>query len=290
MGALGDAAMTNRIFVAAVAALAWLLPIAAQSSNSIPTSQKVIKNPTEYSAYIHALGLKDPARKAAAFESFVAHYPHSIVKIEALEQAMAAYQRLGNAEKVQSLAGRILQIEPDDARALAIDVFIKRSEAGQGNKAASASLGPEAERGIRSVAHWSKPSGMGNAEFKNLRLQMASIFQGAAGFAALQAKDYGKAREHYRKAIRLSPNNLSDVYQLGVAELQMKPLDSAGFWHVARALKLASGKAAAQKAILRYGKAMYVRYHGSEEGWSAIVVAAAKHASPPHGFSIKPAH
>lgn len=145
------------------------------------------------------------------------------------------------------MAERILQIEPDEARALAIDVFIKRSEAGRGNKAASASLGPEAERGIRSVARWQKPSGMGNAEFKNLRLQMTSIFQGAAGFAALQAKDYGTARAHYRKAIRVSPNNLQDVYQLGVTELQMKPLDSAGFWHIARALKLASGNTAAQK-------------------------------------------
>lgn len=93
--------MTNRNFVAAVAALAWLLPIAAQSSNSIPTSQKAIKNPTEYHTYIHALGLKDPAQKAAAFESFVAHYPHSIVKVEALEQAMGAYQQLGNAAKVE---------------------------------------------------------------------------------------------------------------------------------------------------------------------------------------------
>lgn len=282
--------MTKRVLIAALAALAWLLPIIAQSSSATPTSQKVIKNPVEYHTYIHALGLKNPAQRAPAFESFVAHYPRSIVKVEALEQAMAAYQQLGNAAKVKGLAERILQIEPDNTRALAIVVFIKRSEAVQGNKAALAVLGPESERGLKSVAHWPKPEDMGEAEYKKLRLQMISIFEGAAGFAALQAKDYGKAREHYRKAIAINPNDLPTLYQLGIAELQMKPLDTAGFWHVAHAFKLASGRAAAQKAILGYGKAMYVRYHGSEEGWDAIVVAAAKHASPPHGFSVKPAH
>lgn len=282
--------MANRVLVSAVAALAWLLPLIAQSSSATPTSQKVIKNPAEYNTYVHALELKNLAQKAAAFESFVAHYPHSIVKREALEQAMAAYQQLGNAAKVESLADKILQIEPDNARALAIVVFIKRSKATQGDKVASAALGPESERGLKGVAHWPKPEGMGAAEFKKLRRQMTSIFEGAAGFAALQAKDYGKAREHYRKAITAEPNDLPNAYQLSIAELQMKPLDTAGFWHVARALKLASGRAAAQKAILGYGKAMYVRYHGSEEGWDAIVVAAAKQAIPPRGFSVKPAH
>lgn len=282
--------MKNMILVTVVAALACLLPIAAQSSNSIPTSQKVIKSPAEYHAYMHALGLKKPAQKAVAFESFIARYPSSVVKREALEQAMAAYQQLGNSAKVKSLAERILQIEPDNPRALAIDVFIKRNEAAHGNKAALAALGPASERGLRSAARWHKPQGMSDAEFKTLRRQMDSIFHGAAGFAALQAKDYGKAREHYRKAVALSPNDLQNVYQLGVAELQAIPLDTSGFWHIARALKLASGRAAAQAAILRYGKATYIRYHGSEEGWDAIVVAAAKRSALPHGFSVKPAH
>ncbi len=74
-----------------------------------PTSQKVIKDPAEYNAYITALNTTDPAAKAAAMEAFVTQYPNSIVKIDALEQAMAAYQQANNQQKVE--AG--CQADPD---------------------------------------------------------------------------------------------------------------------------------------------------------------------------------
>jgi hypothetical protein len=55
--------------------------------------QKTIKDPAEYNAYIAALNINDPKQKAAAMEAFVSQYPNSVVKIDAMEQAMAAYQR-----------------------------------------------------------------------------------------------------------------------------------------------------------------------------------------------------
>src|SRR5215467_7221351 len=94
-------------------------PGAAEQSGT-PTSQKVIKDPAEYNAYITALNTTDPAAKGAAMEAFVAQYPNSIVKVEALEQAMGAYEAAKNQQKVQQLAGSILQIEPNNVRALAI--------------------------------------------------------------------------------------------------------------------------------------------------------------------------
>jgi len=68
-------------------------PAAGESQANVPTSQKVIKDPAEYNAYITALNTTDPAAKGAAMEAFVAQYPNSIVKIDALEQAMGAYQQ-----------------------------------------------------------------------------------------------------------------------------------------------------------------------------------------------------
>ncbi len=123
----------------------------------------------------------------------------------------------------------------------------------------------------------------------NLRKQMASIFQGAAGFAALQAKEYPAARDHYMKAVENDATSLQDVYQLAVADLEMKPLDPNGFWYVARAFQLAQGNAAGQKSIQDYGKAKYRRYHGGEDGWDQLIAAAAKQADRPSDFSIKPA-
>src|SRR5216684_1542824 len=93
-----------------------------------PQSQKTIKDTGEYNAYIAALNTQDPAAKAAAMEAFLKQYPASIVKMEALEQAMGAYQQAGNAAKVQSTASLILELEPDNVRALAILAYIKRAQ------------------------------------------------------------------------------------------------------------------------------------------------------------------
>ena len=123
-------------------------PAAGDSQANVPTSQKVIKDPAEYNAYITAQNTTDPAAKGAAMEAFVAQYPQSIVKIDALEQAMCAYQQVSaqpgpnqaaSQQKVEQLARQILTIEPNNVRALAIVVFLER---GQIKDAATRSQGP----------------------------------------------------------------------------------------------------------------------------------------------------
>jgi hypothetical protein len=112
---------------------------------------------------------------------------------------------------------------------------------------------------------------------------MSKIFNGALGFAAIQAKDYVAARDAYLQA---DPANLQDIYQLGIAELEMSPVDPHGFWHIARAIRLAKAQklADAVKSIDAYGRAKYKRYHGSEDGWDALVEQAAATGLPPKDF------
>jgi len=74
------------------------------------TNRKVIKDAVEYNAYISALNTHDPVQKAALMEAFVNTYPQSAVKIDALEQAMAAYHLAGNTAKVEDTANRLLNL------------------------------------------------------------------------------------------------------------------------------------------------------------------------------------
>jgi tetratricopeptide (TPR) repeat protein len=254
-----------------------------------PAGQKVIKDPAEYNAYIAALNTSDPAQRAAAMEAFLSQYPVSVVKTEALEQAMAAYQQAGNVAKVTSTANHILELDPGNVRALAIVTFLNRALASQGDAKAVAEVRVDSEKGLKALSAWQKPEGTSDAEFEKMRQQMAVIFHGAAGFAALQAKDYPAARDHYMQSIESDPNNLQDVYQLSIAELEMKPLDSNGFWYVAKAFQLAQGNAAAQKSIDAYGKAKYRRYHGGDDGWDQLIAATANQPGRPADFSVKPA-
>jgi hypothetical protein len=132
---------------------------------------------------------------------------------------------------------------------------------------------------------------MTDAEFKTMRDQVAKIFYGAAGFAALQSKDFGQARNYYLKAVEIDPTELQDVYQLSVAELQMSPIDVNGFWYLAKAYHLSTGNSAAQQSVAQYGKAKYHKFHGGDDGWDQILASGEKETAPPKDFGsrIKPA-
>jgi tetratricopeptide (TPR) repeat protein len=262
-----------------------------EGSASTAQSQKTIKDPAEYNAYIAALNTQDPGARAAAMEAFLKQYPASIVKIDALEQAMGAYQQANNAAKVQSIAAQILELDPGNIRALAIMAFLERSKA-SGDPAALKAAGDHCAKGLQILPNWPKPEGASDDEYKKLREQMSQIFNGACGFVALNRKDYAAARGFYLQSLAVDPSDVSNNYQLAIAELSMSPMDLNGFWYAAKAFNLAQGNAPAQKAISDYAKAQYRRYHGGDDGWDQIVAAAASQsAAPPAAFaqSIKPA-
>jgi hypothetical protein len=253
-----------------------------------PTNQKVIKDQAEYNAYIAALQTQDPVQKAAAMQAFITQYPNSVVKIDALEQMMQAYQQAANQPKVEETARQILELNPNNLRALAIVTFIERANANTAEKAAKARA--DGEKGLALLPDWKKPEGISDADFDKLRTQMTVIFAGAAGFGALQAKDYPAAKGFYQKSLQIDINNLQDVYQMGIASLETNPIDKNGLWYIAKAYNLAQGNAAGQKSINDYGRSKYRKYHGNYDGWDKIVAAAATQTAPgPDIAAIAPA-
>lgn len=260
-----------------------------ESQANVPTSQKVIKDPAEYNAYITALNTQDPAQKAAAMEAFVTQYPNSVVKLEALEQAMAAYQQANNPAKVEAIATQIRQIDPNNVRALAIITAIKQGQAKDPQQFAE--LRQLGEQGLQALPSWKKPDGMSDADYTKFKTQMQGIFIGAAGFGALQAKDYAAAKQYYTQALQIEPNNWANSYRLAIADLEGNPMDLNGFWYGAHAIALAQAQnnAAAVNSMKPYLTSKYQRYHGGVDGWDQLVASAAQGTAPPAGFTIKPA-
>jgi tetratricopeptide (TPR) repeat protein len=263
----------------------------AKKATPPPADTKVVKEPAEYNDYLSALNIADPAIKAAALEAFLGKYPASTAKTDALEQAMAAYQHAGNTAKVEETATRLLEIKPGNVRALAIVTYLRRGRATQGDATALAELAQGARRGLDALERWTKPADVSDEAFAAMRKQMTAIFNGALGFATLQAKDYPSARRYYQLAFASDPNNLQDVYQLAIADLQAEPVEVDGLWYIAKAISLAKDNEAAQQRIGEYGKARYKKYHGSEDGWQELLAAAVGQVAPPPDFAkrIKPA-
>jgi hypothetical protein len=256
---------------------------AGDQQANVPTSQKVIKDPAEYNAYITALNTTDPAAKGQAMEAFVTQYPNSIVKIDALEQAMGAYQGANNQAKVEQIARQILTIEPNNVRALAIVVFIERNQIK--DAASGAKARGDAERGLQELPNWKAPDGVTPADFEKMRNQMENIFAGTAAFGALQQQDYAGAKKYYAQALKVDPNDLANNYQMAIALLQSTPMDPLGFWYGAKALSAAqTSNPQAFQAWSPYFLSRYKKYHGNTDDWNQRMATAATQTAPPADF------
>jgi len=275
-----------------VLATALVQALAAQGTQAAPGGQAAptIKDPAEYNAYVNATGQSNPAQKAAALEAFLQTYSNSVMKEDALMQLMAAYQQAGDAQKTIDTANRVLQVNPNNVRALALLAYSSRLAASQGGPQMQQNLDKArdyGQKGLQALLNMQKPEGMSDADFTKFHNETSAIFEGAVGFAALQAKNYPEAEKDLGEAVKEeSQPNIMDVYPLGTADLEAKPMNPEGFWYIIKAAQMAQGTG--QQQILDYGRKKYIRYHGKEEGWAELVSQAKASASitPPAGFTV----
>lgn len=263
---------------------------AGQASQTSQGQKKEIKNPAEYNAYVNAIQQQNPAQKAQLLEAFLQSYPSSVMKEDALELLMATYQQTGDAQKTLDAAQRVLQTNPNNIRALALLAYNYRAAASNGGPQMQDNLAKAkqyGEQGLQALQNMQKPSDMSDSDFIKLHNETGAIFDGAVGFAALQAKDYASAQKDFEQAVSWeSQPNIADIYPLATADLEAKPINPAGFWFIIKAANLAQG--GTQQTILDYGKKKYIRYHGSDQGWDQLVADAKASSSvtPPAGFTV----
>jgi hypothetical protein len=240
-----------------------------------------IKDPNEYNAYVGAIQQQDPNAKISALEAFLTQYPNSVMKTTALEQLMNTYLQAGNQAKVVDTAKRVLTADSCNLRALALLTYLSRQSvaSGQNTQQSLADLTQYSNKGLECSSSGQKPAGLSPEEIEKLKKQTAIIFNGGAGFAALQSKDYAHAQTYLKAAVDAEPNDLQNVYPLATSYLsdpKAAPPDSdklgeKGLCYIARAANLATG--AGQAQIQDYGRKKYKNYHGSEEGWNGVLFA-----------------
>jgi len=262
-------------------------PAQTQPAAPAPQQKKEIKDPAEYNAYVGAVQQKDAPAKISGLEAFLAQYPNSVMKEDALELLMVSYQQTNNQAKMLEAAQRILQVNPNNLRALALLSYIKRAQAEAGQDAQNnLTQGAQfADRGLQALQTAPKPEGTSDADFAKMKTQMSAIFNGTSGMAALQAKNYPVAQQRLRAAVEGDPNDLRNVYPLALADLTGTPPNPVeGLFFIARAANLASG--AGQAQIESYGKNQYIKYHGSDQGWTDVMAGAKANPLPAAGFTI----
>ncbi|HTK96009.1 MAG TPA: hypothetical protein VL382_10275, partial [Terriglobales bacterium] len=266
----------------------------AQSDQAAAGQKKTIKDPAEYNSYVGAIQMPDANQKAAALEDFLTRYPNTVVKDDALEQLMGAYQQLAAsnpqqyAPKIADTANKILQVNPNNLSALAVSVFLDRSMVTGATDPKLQQMRAMSERGLQALQTAPKPEGMADADWTKRKTALGSIFHGGLGFAALQAQDYPTAQQHLKAAVEAQPDNYSDAYALAVADLQARPMVMEGLWYGARAAGLAPTPQA-QQQIATWAQSRYRKFHGGDDGWPELLAAAKGSPTPPAGWAVTPA-
>jgi hypothetical protein len=264
-------------------------PSVQPAQPAAPQQKKEIKDPAEYNAYVGAVQQSDPAAKISGLEAFLTQYPNSVMKEDALEILMGTYQQKGDAAKMGDTAQRLLQLNPNNVRALALLAYSKRiaAQSNQNPQQNLADAEQYGQKGIAALQNFAKPEGMSDADYANLKKQMDGIFNSAVGVAALQKKDFPTATKSLRVAVEATPTDFSIVYPLALAYLQSTPPDVVnGAWFAARAASIAPAQM--QPQIEKYGKSQYTKYHGSDQGWTDVMSQAKASTTglPPDGFTI----
>jgi hypothetical protein len=261
---------------------------AASAPAPAQSAAPVIKDPAEYNAYVAAVQSQDPAAKISGLEAFITQYPNSVMKNQALELLMGAYQQSNNAKKTMETATKLVTADTCNVRALALLAYFDRMMAQGGDPNAKQLLvdGKKyGQQGLDCMPKFNKPDGTSDADFQKTKDQMNAIFHAAIGMACLQDKDNACAAQNLRTTVDANPTDFSVVYPLALAYLGQTPPDyQNGIWFAARAAAIAPPQA--QAGIEKYARSQYVKFHAGDDGWADVLGAAKANGAQ---VPIKPA-
>jgi hypothetical protein len=279
----------KKLALASVMALAIISLVSTHTLRAQDSSTISIKDPAEFNAYQMATTQSDPKAKAQALEAFLTTYPQSIVKQTVLDMLLDAYYP-GDPDKALSAATRLLQVDPNNLKAILYSVIIKKSQCGKTSDAQtcddSAAL---AQKGLADP----KAAAVSDDEWKKLTTAAYPIFHSALALDdAISKKDFKGAEGEYKAELMLYSDDQSktqglvDSLQLATAYSQPgtgQDLPQA-VWFFARVWDFAPANYKAQiEPKLEY---YYKKYHGALDGLDAIKTQAAATTFPPGTFHL----
>jgi len=219
----------------------------------------------EYNAFQAAVGEKDMAAKVKLLDDFVAKWPSSTLLPYVYQTYWDAYNQLKNYPKVITYTEKYLALGDNVPAESRLQTQLQAAywnsvvlEQAYNPKDPNAkdflTKGRDvAVQGLTRLDQLPKPANMTDAQFADqVKKPVATVLNGAGGFAALQLKDYKSAADFYHALIVANPADEVSYYRLGVALLLEEPAQTMdGLWALARAAALKGPVQAQAKDYLR---------------------------------------
>src|ERR1039458_6530549 len=266
--------MKKFVFAYAIA----LVSICLLAAPMLRAQDITIKDPAEFNAYQFAASQTDAKTKASQLENFLQTYPQSVVKNSVLDQLMDTYQGMGDNDKALGAATRLLQVDPNNMKAVFISVYIKKNQCGKTQNAQTCDdAAALAHKGLLLP----KPAATSDADWKKLTEATYPAFHSAIALDdAISKKDFKGAVAEYKAELMLYTDDqtktvgLVDMLQLALAYTQPDAKDLVqAIWFYSRVWDFAPPAYKAQiEPKLEY---WYKKYHGGLDGLDDIKTQAA---------------
>jgi hypothetical protein len=252
-----------------------------------------ITDQREFNAYQRASTERDPGAKASALEVFLQTYPQSVVEKIVLDLLVDTYQGLGNTDEALGAASRLLQVDPENMKAIYISAVIKKAQCGKTQDVLTCDDGATlARKGLATA----KPAGTSDSDWKNVTGATYPMYHSVIALDdAVSMKDFKAAEKEYTQELMLYTDaqsrfeGLADTLQLATAySLPGSGQDLAkSVWFFARVWNFAPPAYKAQiEAKLKY---YYNKYHGSMDGLDEVKIQSAATVFPPGTLDNEPA-
>ena len=254
-----------------------------------------IKDPVESKAYQQAIAQSDLKLKASQLEYFLQSYPQSSAKEAVLDTLMFAYLELRDADKSQSAASRLLELNPSNVKALSVSSLVKLDQCTKsGDPKACDDAGQLARKGLSATRPETEPA----ADWKRITSAAYPVYHSAIAWDNLVAKkDMKSAIQEFRIELTFYTENqartglglvdtgqLADAYVNPEAEnLQLAVWLYARAWNYA----LAINKPHIEERLEYY----YRKAHGNLDGLDVLKTQSAALLFPPGtpAISVPPA-
>lgn len=289
----------KKVVLASLFSATALIPFLVQPTAFAQAAQSGVQmSQEEYAKYQTCNTATAPAQIASGCEDYLKAYPNSVVKKDSLQKLLYAYSQSGDEAKSLDAADRLLAIDPQNLRALAMEVYYRQ-------KAAEALTDPAARAAaLDKVATYAqtglnatKPADVSDADFASMKAATQQTFSAAVAENDLAKKDNAGAiailkpeiTAHEADTQKPSPV-LNDVLTLAQAYYTSTPPDYLNCaWYASRVFNFAPEPYKTQANQL--ASYCFTKYHGNKDGFDAMQTSTKTNLNPPAGYfdTIKPA-
>lgn len=240
-------------------------------------------------AYTSAVRQSRIADRISGMENFLAKYPTSDLRKDALAILVWDSLETGQMQKSRQYADELLKIEPQNALAIAIIAEARAETVGRRDRKSAAQAFDLARQGVQAYPQLRHPDGMSNGEFILMQRQVVAIVDGEAGLGYLEQKNYSAARTYLRASVAIRPEDPRYLYGLALALLDGKyPNQQEGYLYLARAVDLTRGSASGQQ-IAAFAEHKFEKAGGKPAEWNQYLAAAVVPGSQIQPAQVAPA-